>query len=133
MINTTNYFQNTYGKFRCIKKLPANVIQLDSLSKDSKYYISSDGETLYRVSNHWSLSECPFIASCVWILLDTKGKKNIGTFRIGAIKFKDLKNIRDIKLTTRIGYYSGKEIIDDRNVDNYNIVEKVLNMRMTKR
>ena len=131
-INKHNFFKNTYGRFRCIKKLPANVIKLDSDSKESSYYIREDEETLYRVSNHWALSECLFVASCVWILLDTKGHQNVNKKRIGMIKFKNLKSTENLKLSKRVSYYSGREIIEETD-ENLKTMEKVLNSRMSKR
>ncbi len=129
MIDVNNFHQNTIGKFRCIKKLPTNVTKLECNSS-SEYYISNDGLTLYRVSNHWSLSECEFIASCIWQLLDTKGKTNYHKTRIGAIKFKNLTPIT-INLSHRISI-SGKQIIDDRGNTNLKKVEKALKSSMAK-
>ncbi len=128
MFDETNYFASSMGKFRAITKLPKDVIQIYK-SGASIYYKSSDGKTLYRVSDHWSLSECPFIASCVWILLDTKNSKGL---RIGKIQFKNLKNVNDLNLSTRPSSWD-REIINDHDGNNIRIIEKVLNMRMSKR
>lgn len=132
LINKENFFIKTAGNFRRIKKLPAGLIEIPSNSSTSNYYMSEDETTLYRVSNHWALSECPFIASCSWVLKDTQGKKDFRKVRIGKILFKNLIDLEDSSISYREGYRSGRPVICQYG-ENLKTLEKVHRTRMATR
>lgn len=127
MITLDNYYQNTLGRFRRVSFIPKDAVKLEGSSSASQYYISSDGLTLYRCSNHWANKECLFIGSCVWFLLDNSNDATL--FKIGVIKLKNLKVLVD--LDKRDNRY-GREVLQT-NLANILKVEKIAKTKISCR
>jgi len=81
-------------------------------SVSSVYYISPDGKTLARISNHWSDSNisgvktCGNIKDCWWRLIGKQGSSTNKSFQVG---FTDFEKLQNTGLNTgELKYYGNK-------------------------
>lgn len=125
MINESNYFTGTSARFAALpltwaKRLFSlreadGVVRLGNknfrknfVSGSSFYWVSTDGQYLVRLSDHWSegssVTNCGWIATCRWSLENSRGALKTGKtfnrfartyvpegFEAGIVAFRDMR------------------------------------------